>query len=175
MRKRRTGGRSGFTITTCFHIPNLATISLTLKAEHTLLFTSTKLTVFKWFSCLTIAKIIISSKSPSLLISSSIPMSAEMPVIQQNLYSWIHSISGNRGFENSSKSDLTPKGLKEGGQLYGHCAETQAFVLKLQCINFIAPDWEIYSGDLFIISITSTRSFFTAPIVACRSVKKRRT
>ena len=77
-------------------------------------------------------RITISTAPTNLLLGSTIPNSAQKSAIQDNLYKWMHSISGNPAFADPTKSDLNPKGLKNGQQLFGHCAETRAVVLKLQ-------------------------------------------
>ena len=51
--------------------------------------------------------------------------------VQQSQCLWMYAITGNSAFENPDTSDINPEGVKEG-QLYGHCAETRAFVLNLQ-------------------------------------------
>ena len=51
--------------------------------------------------------------------------------VQEDRCKWMYSITGNPEFADPKTSDLNNKGLAKSGQLFGHCAETYAFILKL--------------------------------------------
>ncbi|MCJ1451586.1 hypothetical protein MMC28_001926 [Mycoblastus sanguinarius] len=51
--------------------------------------------------------------------------------IQEYRCKWAYSVTGNQIFADPTKSLLNPKGLAKSGQLFGHCAETYGFILKL--------------------------------------------
>ena len=67
------------------------------------------------------------------ILDSFIPgrWTEERTWLQGKRCEWMYSVTKNAAFADPNTSDLNPQGLAKSGQLFGHCAETYAFILKL--------------------------------------------
>lgn len=66
------------------------------------------------------------------VIGSSIPKADSKKIIQESRCEWMYKLTGNQMFADPTTSLLNPEGRRKGRQLFGHCAETYAFIFKLQ-------------------------------------------
>ena len=68
------------------------------------------------------------SVTPTYAVGTTLPKHKRQAMQLAN-HQWMRSHA--LGFENPHTSYINPEGRRNGGQLFGHCAETHAYVIKL--------------------------------------------